>query len=292
MKLFEIKKISDLIAKPHLIVLLAIWTFLVLYPAYWHLNLNQERYNRYHYWSGYRMFNDLHVIFPYMELYHYFKYPNHNAIVNNSQPKLNFTQTNPINQLDCFDHSCLGYAAAMGDDSTVEKLISNNADLNQQQFFGLTPLHLAIMHHRKKVLPHLLKAKAKTDIPDNNHQTALHLAVKYKSYSVISNSDSATTNFEIVDKNGLTPLQTAIYKKNIKAVIELAIAGASFEHNIQISDYHIRVFIDLWKNSGDPVAAAGIFAEKNFLTNPQKNDSTMPAEYPIDLNHSRHKKRR
>lgn len=123
----------------------------------------------------------------------------------------------------------LHWAARNGHVEVVRTLIANGADVNAQDVFGRTPLHLAVGH--PPVVGLLIEAGANVDARDFISNTPLHRAVP--NLEVVDALISAGANVQARNTSGNTPLDVAMRYGNsrraVAVVQRLVDAGAGVE---------------------------------------------------------------
>ena len=72
--------------------------------------------------------------------------------------------------------TALHYSAIKGQNNLVEALLSWGAEVNQQDYFGSTPLHAACQEGHLLCVFTLLKAGASITLPDDQGSLPIHLA--------------------------------------------------------------------------------------------------------------------
>jgi len=75
------------------------------------------------------------------------------------------------------DRSALHYAAAEGNIELAAKLLDNGADVNQRDWFGMTPLHHAAKHGDEDIVELLCRRGADLSLLDDTNNTALQVAL-------------------------------------------------------------------------------------------------------------------
>jgi hypothetical protein len=110
-------------------------------------------------------------------------------------------------------------AATLNDTYGVEILISQGAELNTLDEYGLPPIICAIKTKAFDVVKLLIKSGANINATDPNNATALHFAVKLGLLKLVQYLLQLGADPEIaVFDSGNTPLMIAIINENIEAV--------------------------------------------------------------------------
>ena len=93
-------------------------------------------------------------------------------------------------------------------------LVSNIFDVNAPNVFGTTALHLACQHCNYKFVKMLLSEGARTDISDNDSNTALHYACSSAkpNEKIIYLLLRRGLNVNAPNKNGTSPFHLAFFK--------------------------------------------------------------------------------
>lgn len=124
-------------------------------------------------------------------------------------------------------------AIANGDEEAIYRCLQEGCDINESDYMGSTPLHLAIKHNNYKLFSLLLEKGALTNLfertPLDEGRTPLHLAIQYDLNGCFITDlivAGADINIKTVyfDARLSTPLSFAIEHKNAKAV-ELLLAA-------------------------------------------------------------------
>lgn len=101
----------------------------------------------------------------------------------------------------------LHFAAFLGKEYAVRKLLEHNAPVNERNDYGRTPLFEAVC--RPSILNILLEHKADPTLVDNQSETALHVATRFAHLESISLLVAHGANIHARNKIGLTPLHIA-----------------------------------------------------------------------------------
>ena len=130
-----------------------------------------------------------------------------------------------LNIQDGYGRTALHIAAATNEE-TLHELISAGADLNIQDDNGCTALHMASWWNKMEVVKALIKAGADSNIQNNNKETALHVTVKYNkkqnNISMVETLINARVNLDIQDDYGWTVLHHAIHDNKFNVDINVA----------------------------------------------------------------------
>ncbi|XP_072180508.1 uncharacterized protein [Diadema setosum] len=171
--------------------------------------------------------------------------PLHVAIQGGNLPVVSFLMEE-CGSRDTSSVTALGIAAAEGQLSIVEYLISKGADVNDSTGEGTTPLHRAAKHGHLEVVICLVSNGARVDITDSKDYTPLHVAAKEGHVNIMVHfitSIACTTEPEVTagrlqvddlinstDWTGFTPLHLATWHGH-SSVIE-ALVDHSADLNI------------------------------------------------------------
>ena len=131
--------------------------------------------------------------------------------------------TGNINTVTDFNYSLLMLAVYKKEKDLVEYLLSENADVNQADSYGVTPLHLAVLNNDASIVGLLMK-RSEIDINKKMQEgiTPFMIAA-YKGYEGIVkdliNHGRCLLNQK--DRYGWSPLMTATQNGHLKIVREL-----------------------------------------------------------------------
>jgi ankyrin repeat protein len=128
-----------------------------------------------------------------------------------------------INKLTYDHQSALTFAIQQENQDFVHELVQNGADINFKGKNGYTPLHYAIETENLEVIK-LLICKDNINQQDYRGCTPIHLAIRQKGDNCIYIIESLiknNANIEIADNTGKTPLHYAYIFTNIDAVYYL-----------------------------------------------------------------------
>ncbi|MDN5277995.1 MAG: hypothetical protein PWR01_1960 [Clostridiales bacterium] len=262
------------------------WTAIWIYPAAWYLVQSDTTQRRIATWETYVAGRGSKMM-PAIDLYHWFFFPDHNAVIKGKIHKIAWNDLNEANidQLDSFGFSCLGYAAIYDESEIAANLLQKKATVDLTMTDGNSALLLTAKHQSTKTCKLLLEAGARADLQNIRGETPLHHAALNKFETLISSADVKTTNFDVTDKRGYTPLDWAISKNRLNEILALAIAGAKPVANIKVKSPMIETYLALCQKSGDPVKSAMLIAERDKASPFQKlkHRWNYPAELPVDL---------
>jgi ankyrin repeat protein len=91
-------------------------------------------------------------------------------------------------------------------------LVAKGADINKG-FYGITPLHLAVLDSNHGFAEYLISKGADVNARDNNGSTPLHIAASNNDMYMAEFLISKGANLRIKDNMGLTPADNAIMKE-------------------------------------------------------------------------------
>ncbi len=112
-------------------------------------------------------------------------------------------------------------------EKTLELLIHNGAQINVQDFEGMTPLNYIFVHNPPKfeIAESYIKYGADPDTPDNDGNTVLHNLVRrdFDTLPLINFLVENGADFTLKNNRGLTPLDIARQKgkKDIVRYLEI-----------------------------------------------------------------------
>ncbi len=110
----------------------------------------------------------------------------------------------------------------------VEKLVKAGADVNAQDKYGQTLLHIASGFNNNEIVTMLIKAKADVNAKESLGYTSLHIAAIYDTNGKILRSlIEAGAEIEAEDNDGYTPMDKALINNNSVAVHVLIEEGAN-----------------------------------------------------------------
>lgn len=129
------------------------------------------------------------------------------------------------------DHSHINYVLPSENKTNMEivcdmvkLLIEVGVDINHQNKYGYTPLHIATYYNYEKILDLLIKAKANLDLQDEDGKTALMFAAENNLITVTSLLVAGDANVNILDNNDDTALLKAIVNGNHE-IVDILIQG-------------------------------------------------------------------
>ena len=116
-----------------------------------------------------------------------------------------------VNKKDRCQLTALHLAAANGNLDIVEQLLQQPGLVrDEQDLWGWTPLHRAVINYQGKVASRLLQDGALVNIPDENKSSVLHVAASYGQVGLIQELLDAGANINCQDVRGRTPLYLAV----------------------------------------------------------------------------------
>ena len=133
--------------------------------------------------------------------------------------------SDPWGFVDDNDNTLLILAAKAGDLATIkEAILSHDADINQGNKWGITPLIQAIISGHSEIVPALIKeCSANVNLPDYYLKTPLMYALDYRAYTLVKILIEAGADVNARQQDGKTPLMFSHSPVNTKRLLE---AGA------------------------------------------------------------------
>ncbi|MDR1303051.1 MAG: ankyrin repeat domain-containing protein, partial [Puniceicoccales bacterium] len=118
----------------------------------------------------------------------------------------------------------------------VQPLIDQGANVNAQDNYHNTPLHLAAEKDNAIIASALIKADANVNAQANFQRTPLHLAGEAGHVNVVQILIEAGADVNALDKNGYTPLHLLLHsreKENYKLITQMLLDQPNIDVNIQ-----------------------------------------------------------
>jgi hypothetical protein len=92
----------------------------------------------------------------------------------------------------------------------VKLLIENGVNVNSQNTFGRTPLHVAVESGNLNLVKLLIEKGANLDIQDRDGRTPLHMAAMSNSLDIVKLLIEKGADVNVKDRNGQIPLQIGL----------------------------------------------------------------------------------
>jgi len=106
-------------------------------------------------------------------------------------------------------HMSLADAASDGNLAFVEKNVEADADINQRDSYGYTPLMIATYHNNHHVVDYLLERGADVNLQGKDGRTAIILATCNMNTKIIKSLLKYNPDVSIMDKDSYTALDHA-----------------------------------------------------------------------------------
>ena len=135
----------------------------------------------------------------------------------------------------------------------VKWLVESGIDINSQNDFGDTALHLAIKNHLHKVTKTLLDLKPDVNTKNKNKETPLHFAIQYSTPDIVKKILELGANKDAATNNDQYPIHLAA-KCKFPEILELLVTGGANVKSIN-SDGQTALHI----------AASNIFLDSIYL---------------------------
>jgi len=108
----------------------------------------------------------------------------------------------------------------------VIELLAAGADVNAQDIFGYTPLHLASRNGALSIVKVLLQNNAHINAASERGDTPLHWAIFFEHTAIVEILIKAGADLDAKDEDDATPLHWAFARKQMEIVAMLKAAGA------------------------------------------------------------------
>jgi ankyrin repeat protein len=137
--------------------------------------------------------------------------------------------------LECQDKMCaLSHAI---DTENIEIITSiarlKKCDINAQDLYGLSPLHIAVIHAKPDIVALLLKKKAVVDLEQCQGGTPLFFASDYLTMKTLISYGANPNHKAYNDQGSVTPIYTALRRaKDPKTIEALVEAGAEVTRTV------------------------------------------------------------
>jgi ankyrin repeat protein len=174
------------------------------------------------------------------------------------------------------DHQCghtpLHHAALNGHVIVAEKLISNNADVNNKNKNGSTPLHYAALNGiPNNLVEKLISNNADVNNKNKNGYTPLHYAALNGHVDVVEKLISNKADVNNNDDFGSTPLYEAVRYENLMVVKKLVESGANIDDmKPSYSSYSLFELVAKNKEMAEYFAKVKIERQKEKAKNDEK----------------------
>lgn len=109
----------------------------------------------------------------------------------------------------------------------VKCLVENGADVNAVNIHGYTPLFYSMYHNDPYLCSYLVKHGAKVDAKNNFGETPLHIATYLNNISAVRTMVRLGANVDIPDDRGVLPIGLALNMKNFNMIRCLVKLGAN-----------------------------------------------------------------
>lgn len=103
---------------------------------------------------------------------------------NLSQVKVLLEQGADIDYQNRYGRTSLHLSLLNADIRCLQYLLVQQPNVNQQDFFGLTPMHIAVCHNKSEAIKFLLDKNPDTSIKDNLGRTVFDITKKYNKKSI------------------------------------------------------------------------------------------------------------
>lgn len=139
---------------------------------------------------------------------------------------------NDIGRLDRNGQNVLHYAIQIGNEEMVEYLLNNFTEIsvNQTSSDWLTPLHLAVLHGKTKIVHILIEKRANVNALNANRETPLHFAVQKGNLALVNILLENNANLNAYDMMERSPLTVAVLNHNEEIAKLLIRKGTRLNH--------------------------------------------------------------
>jgi len=153
---------------------------------------------------------------------HLNKTPLHIAVELKNIPVVKLLAKPPrINMTDDNGYSALTIAVGRGNETAVDVLLQQDADITQLDNAGNSMLHVASTGPSVHILRHMLDHFSDLNIRNSNEETPLHLACASNKTAVVVELCTRGASITVQDSKKRTPLMTAIMSGNQRPALAL-----------------------------------------------------------------------
>lgn len=151
-----------------------------------------------------------------------------------------------VNRENSFGVTPLHMAALRGKIDFVKFFHSHGADIDSRDNFGQTPLFCAAFSGEKAIIKWLLSQKADVNATDKDGISILHNAVRWSKKNLVKQLLQANANIDAENHEGHTALHFAVLQDDLKIVSLLLAkqANLNVKNKAGISPLHIAVDLD------------------------------------------------
>ncbi|NLD26995.1 MAG: ankyrin repeat domain-containing protein [Acholeplasmataceae bacterium] len=128
--------------------------------------------------------------------------------------------------------------------SRIQKMKEEDIDINTQDYYGRTLLHLALKMNNLKLFNLFIKAGVNPDLANENDETPLHRAVIENKINFIRSLVNHGCDINIAAEQEQTPLHLAVINGNLEIVKYLVDHGADLIITDEANNLPIDYAID------------------------------------------------
>ena len=188
-----------------------------------------------------------------------------------------------VNQEDQDRNTALHLAAERGYEQWVEYLLSNKADKDVINRYGMSPLMLAVRHQHPRVVLQLLSHGANVHLTNSIGQTAIHYVCCTGCETSLNYLLQKKAKINVQDNEGVTPLTMACKMGQPKILKQLLDFKTVAKANPNLKDKFCRSPLHWAAERGEAECARALIAAKADL-NAEDGDHETPFVRAIKQN--------